>query len=261
VAAEAVEVARRDLGEDGHLASTLSTPCHVERARGSLEAAAAVVDELEVLLTGDVPPESVEALRREPAHHRACLLLACGKPSAGLELARATLLGSPSPADHALLARLALADGDLGEAAASDVVARQRAAAGASVRDGLRETIVADLLDAELELASRSRSRAGRHLLRALRQAHERHFVPQPLRRLRHAAALLGGDRRAVLLDVASSDWRGSWETRLRARTLRGGDPPAMRTLDAGPRDALAGDVREWVERAASGADDIVASR
>jgi tetratricopeptide (TPR) repeat protein len=261
VAAEAVEVARRDLGEDGLLASTLSTQCHVERARGSLEAAAAAVDELEILLTGDVPPESVEALRREPAHHRACLLLARGEPSAGLALARATLLGSPSPADHALLARLALADGDLGEAAASNAVARQRAAAGASIRDGLRETIAADLLDAELELASRSRARAGRHLLRALRQAHERHFVPSLFDVFVTAAALLGGERRAVLLDVASSDWRASWETRLRARTLRGGDPPALGTLGAGPLDALAGDVREWVERAASGADDIVASR
>jgi predicted ATPase len=261
MAAEAVEVARKGLGDDGLLASTLSTQCHVERARGSLDAAAAAVDELEILLRGDVPPESVEALRREPAHHRACLLLARGEPAAGLALARPSLLDSPSPADHALLARLALADGDLGEAAASNAAARQRAAAGASVRDGLRETIAADLLDAELELANRSRSRAGRHLLRALRQAHERHFVPSLFDAFVTAAALFGGERRAVLLDVASSDPRATWETRLRSRALRGGDPPAPSTLGARALDALADDVREWVERAASGADGIVASR
>jgi tetratricopeptide (TPR) repeat protein len=161
MAAEAVAVARRDLGEDGLVASALSTLCHVERARGRLDAAAAAVDELANLLEDDLPPGLVESLRRDPAHHRACVLLGRGELAASLALARATLPGSQNPDDHVLMARLALAAGELGEAAASIAVARQRAAGKATVRDRIRASIAADLIEAELQLGVGSRTGAG----------------------------------------------------------------------------------------------------
>jgi predicted ATPase/DNA-binding SARP family transcriptional activator len=259
VAAEAVEVARSELGEDGVVASALATLCHAERARGSLDAATAAVGELEALLAGDVPPELVEELRREGAHHRACLLLARGDPAAGLVLARASLRGSQSSADHALLARLAWAAGDLDEAAASNAVARWRAAATASVRNGLRETIAADLLDADLDLARGAPARSGRHLLPALRHAREHVFVPSLFDAFVTAGALLGGEIAAVLLGVASSHPRANWGTQRRARALHGDGSSPTRELGADGVIELAADVCGWVERAMSAARDPAA--
>lgn len=149
-----------------------------------------------------------------------------------------------------------MATGELGEAAASNAVARQRAAGKATVRDRLRETIAADLFDAELELAVGSRTGAGRHLLRALRHAHERSFVPSLFDAFVAAGALLGGERGAILLDVAASHPCATWGTQRRAQALRGDDPVPASELGVEELDALATDIRDRVERATSGADD-----
>src|SRR5680860_91147 len=144
---EAVAIAHEDFGDDLVLPGALFTLCSIERERGDLDAADSSAAAAESYISSDMPPQKLEELRREAAHHRAHMFLLRGRPDSGLGIALDELRTSPAPQDHALLARLAVDVGDLGVATEHIAAIRSHSASSPPVRDRIRCAIGADLLE------------------------------------------------------------------------------------------------------------------